>query len=89
MFISLHELILQQRHQLQNYSHNSTTATMGMCIGFIYAFVNIGQKLFVILFIYLQFSEDELIPVIGDLHLPEHYFAKQQADCGISEVFVD
>ncbi|CAL9061563.1 unnamed protein product [Musa banksii] len=35
------------------------------------------------------FSEDELIPVIGDLHLPEHYFAKQQADCGISEVFVD
>ncbi|CAD5188328.1 unnamed protein product [Musa acuminata subsp. malaccensis] len=35
------------------------------------------------------FSEDELIPVIGDLHLSEHYFAKQQADCGISEVFVD
>ncbi|THU60682.1 hypothetical protein C4D60_Mb07t15350 [Musa balbisiana] len=33
--------------------------------------------------------EDELIPVIDDLHLSEHYFAKQQADCGISEVFVD
>lgn len=63
---------------------------MGMCIGFIYAFVNIGRKLFVILFIYLQLLlEDELIPVIDDLHLSEHYFAKQQADCGISEVFVD
>ncbi|URE20842.1 calcium-binding EF hand family protein [Musa troglodytarum] len=34
-------------------------------------------------------SEDELIPVTGDLHLSEHYFAKQHADCGISEVLVD
>ncbi|RRT47293.1 hypothetical protein B296_00053834 [Ensete ventricosum] len=34
-------------------------------------------------------SEDELIPVIGDLHPSEHYYAKQQADYVISEADTD
>lgn len=31
-------------------------------------------------------SEDELLPVIGDLHPSERYYAKQQAEYGIMEV---
>ncbi|CAL9118129.1 unnamed protein product [Musa acuminata var. zebrina] len=34
-------------------------------------------------------SEDELIPVIGDLHPSERYYAKQQADYVISEADAD
>lgn len=40
-------------------------------------------------FLYSYLSEDELIPVIGDLHPSEHYYAKQQADYVISEVPVE
>lgn len=40
-------------------------------------------------FLYRYLSEDELIPVIGDLHPSEHYYAKQQADYVTSEVSAD
>lgn len=32
-------------------------------------------------------SEDELLPVIGDLHPSERYYGKQQAEYAITEVF--
>lgn len=40
------------------------------------------------LFIHRYLSDVELLPIIGKLHPSEHYYAKQQADYIMSEVFV-
>lgn len=52
--------------------------------GFLFTIIYLG----LLCFIHRYLSDVELLPIIGKIHPSEHYYAKQQADYIISQVFV-